>query len=66
MACCSRPPAHLFSQLTPTALRCRCHRCGHCKRMVGEYKTLGELVQSDPALKNRVVVAKVGGGWGAL
>lgn len=29
--------------------------------MVGEYKTLGELVQSDPALKNRVVVAKVGG-----
>jgi hypothetical protein len=34
-------------------------RCGHCKRMVGEYKTLGELVQSDPALKNRVVVAKV-------
>jgi len=33
--------------------------CGHCKRMVGEYKTLGELVQSDPALKNRVVVAKV-------
>ena len=37
-----------------------CDRCGHCKRMVGEYKTLGELVQSDPALKNRVVVAKVG------
>jgi hypothetical protein len=35
-------------------------RCGHCKRMVGEYKTLGELVQSDPALKGRVVVAKVG------
>jgi len=33
--------------------------CGHCKRMVGEYKTLGELVQSDPALKGRVVVAKV-------
>jgi len=33
--------------------------CGHCKRMVGEYKTLGELVQADPALKNRVVVAKV-------
>lgn len=27
--------------------------------MVGEYKTLGELVQSDPALKGRVVVAKV-------
>jgi hypothetical protein len=27
--------------------------------MVGEYKTLGELVQLDPALKNRVVVAKV-------
>jgi protein disulfide-isomerase A6 len=33
--------------------------CGHCKRMVGEYKTLGEMVQSDPALKGRVVVAKV-------
>lgn len=27
--------------------------------MVGEYKTLGELVESDPALKGRVVVAKV-------
>lgn len=27
--------------------------------MVGEYKTLGELVQSDPALKSRVVIAKV-------
>jgi hypothetical protein len=27
--------------------------------MVGEYKTLGEMVQTDPALKGRVVVAKV-------
>ncbi|KAG2448646.1 hypothetical protein HYH02_006533 [Chlamydomonas schloesseri] len=33
--------------------------CGHCKRMVPEYKKLGELVSSDPKLKNRVVVAKV-------
>lgn len=33
--------------------------CGHCKRMTGEYKTLGELVESDPKLKSRVVVAKV-------
>ncbi|PNW88536.1 hypothetical protein CHLRE_01g033550v5 [Chlamydomonas reinhardtii] len=33
--------------------------CGHCKRMVPEYKKLGELVAADPKLKNRVVVAKV-------
>ncbi|KAG2444788.1 hypothetical protein HXX76_001531 [Chlamydomonas incerta] len=33
--------------------------CGHCKRMVPEYKRLGELVAADPKLKNRVVVAKV-------
>lgn len=44
------------------------NRCGHCKRMVGEYKTLGELIQSDNSLKHRVVVAKVrvlvcGPGW---
>lgn len=28
--------------------------------MVPEYKSLGEMVQADPVLKNRVVVAKVG------
>ncbi|KXZ44226.1 hypothetical protein GPECTOR_71g587 [Gonium pectorale] len=33
--------------------------CGHCKRMVPEYKKLGELVAADPKLKNRVVIAKV-------
>ncbi|KAG2501842.1 hypothetical protein HYH03_000340 [Edaphochlamys debaryana] len=33
--------------------------CGHCKRMVPELKTLGELITADPKLKNRVVVAKV-------
>lgn len=33
--------------------------CGHCKRLVPEYKTLGEAVASDPRLKDRVVVAKV-------
>lgn len=27
---------------------------------VPEYKKLGELVQNDPKLKNRVVIAKVG------
>ena len=35
-------------------------RCGHCKRMVGEYKALGEAIEADPKLKSRVVVAKVG------
>ncbi|KAJ9528075.1 hypothetical protein QJQ45_005735 [Haematococcus lacustris] len=33
--------------------------CGHCKHLVPEYKKLGDLVQSDPKLKNRVVIAKV-------
>eukprot|EP00775_Hariotina_reticulata_P006246 gene6246-6482_t len=33
--------------------------CGHCKHMVPEYKSLGEMVQADPVLKSRVVVAKV-------
>ncbi|EFJ43445.1 hypothetical protein VOLCADRAFT_106773 [Volvox carteri f. nagariensis] len=33
--------------------------CGHCKRMVPEYKKLGELVAADPKLKNQVVIAKV-------
>mmetsp|Transcript_27918 Transcript_27918/g.61277 ORF Transcript_27918/g.61277 Transcript_27918/m.61277 type:complete len:250 (-) Transcript_27918:220-969(-) len=33
--------------------------CGHCKRMTPEYKKLGELVNSNPKLKGRVVIAKV-------
>lgn len=33
--------------------------CGHCKRMTGEFKSLGEMIEADPALKSRVVVAKV-------
>lgn len=33
--------------------------CGHCKRMTGEYKQLGEAVLASPVLKNSVVVAKV-------
>jgi hypothetical protein len=66
MSCCicaravSRAiPPHRLVLIPTLMLLCR---CGHCKRMVGEYKTLGELVQSDPALKGRVVVAKVGTG----
>lgn len=37
----------------------RARRCGHCKRLVPEYKTLGEAVANEPRLKDRVVVAKV-------
>jgi hypothetical protein len=37
-------------------------RCGHCKRMTEDYKKLGQLVESDPKLKARVIVAKVRGG----
>eukprot|EP00877_Chromochloris_zofingiensis_P001889 jgi/Chrzof1/11700/Cz06g06030.t1 len=33
--------------------------CGHCKRMTGDYKKLGETIQNDPKLKGRVVIAKV-------
>ena len=33
--------------------------CGHCKHLTPEYKTLGEAVAGDPALAQRVVVAKV-------
>lgn len=33
--------------------------CGHCKRLVPEYKALGEAIESDPKLKARVVIAKV-------
>ncbi|GIL81325.1 hypothetical protein Vretimale_1122 [Volvox reticuliferus] len=33
--------------------------CGHCKRMVPEFQKLGELVTSDPKLKNQVVIGKV-------
>ncbi|KAI8469453.1 MAG: protein disulfide isomerase [Monoraphidium minutum] len=33
--------------------------CGHCKRMTGEFKTLGAAILADPKLKARVVVAKV-------
>lgn len=33
--------------------------CGHCKHLTPEYKKLGELVQNDPKLKHRVVIAKV-------
>ena len=33
--------------------------CGHCKHLTPEYKTLGETVAGDPALAQRVVVAKV-------
>ncbi|KIZ01659.1 protein disulfide isomerase family A, member 6, partial [Monoraphidium neglectum] len=33
--------------------------CGHCKRMTEDYKKLGQLVESDPKLKARVIVAKV-------
>ena len=33
--------------------------CGHCKRLVPEFKKLGAAVAKDPKLKNRVVVAKV-------
>lgn len=36
------------------------HRCGHCKRLVPEYKKLGAMIASDPKLKNQVVIAKVG------
>ena len=32
--------------------------CGHCKRMTPEYKTLGEMAQTDAKLKGRVVIAK--------
>lgn len=34
--------------------------CGHCKRLVPEYSKLGEKIASDPKLKNRVLIAKVG------
>lgn len=33
--------------------------CGHCKRMTGEYKSLGEMIKNDPKLNSRIVVAKV-------
>jgi len=33
--------------------------CGHCKRMTGEFKKLGEIIEADPTLKSRVVVGKV-------
>ncbi|KAF5832216.1 thioredoxin-like protein [Dunaliella salina] len=33
--------------------------CGHCKSLTPEMKKLGEAVQTDPLLKNRVIVAKV-------
>jgi hypothetical protein len=32
--------------------------CGHCKRMTPEFKKLGAMVESDPKLKGRVVIAK--------
>lgn len=34
-------------------------RCGHCKHLTPEYKTLGETVAKDPKLKDSVVIAKV-------
>lgn len=34
-------------------------RCGHCKRMTSEYKTLGEMIKGDAKLSSRVVIAKV-------
>ena len=40
-----------------TSLACR---CGHCKHLTPEYKTLGAAVAKDASLKNRVVIAKVG------
>ena len=35
------------------------YRCGHCKHLTPEYKKLGEAVQKDSSLKNRVVIGKV-------
>lgn len=32
--------------------------CGHCKRMTPEFKKLGAMVESDPKLKGRVIIAK--------
>ena len=32
---------------------------GHCKHLTPEYKKLGAAVAANPALKNRVVIAKV-------
>ena len=37
-----------------------CTGCGHCQRLVPEYSKLGEKIASDPKLKNRVLIAKVG------
>ena len=34
-------------------------KTGHCKRLVPEYKVLGEKVLADPSLSSRVSVAKV-------
>lgn len=39
--------------------RSRVCRCGHCKHLTPEYKTLGETVAKDPKLKDSVVIAKV-------
>jgi len=33
--------------------------CGHCKHLVPVLSSLGKSIQSDPKLKNRVVIAKV-------
>lgn len=42
------------------------HRCGHCKHLTPEYKTLGETVAKDPRLKDSVVIAKVRQQWRAV
>ena len=45
-------------------LTCACMSClqwcGHCKHLVPVLSSLGKSIESDPKLKNRVVIAKVG------
>jgi hypothetical protein len=36
------------------------YRCGHCKSLVPEMKTLGGAYLQEPSLADQVVIAKVG------